>query len=325
MPAVVFQFIFTTKIQQTNSHQQPSPPNHPMPSFIYQLISATCFGLSNAYWKKIEKAGFSFEEAIFYRAFIGVAMLSILFIGSSYFSLLQNFNYINATFYHNNHLLYSFLICFLCSLGLVCYVPSLKYKAVGVVVSLSSVNVFGILTATLFFNEAFTKNHFHSFIIAIIGILFISIKSNSKQSKLLNIRSIALPLLAAMFWVVGYTLFKVPLQWMGALTLSLFIEATVLIVAFIILKTNTNTQINFRKAFATQHFYISGLLLVGGSVFINIALSKLSMATVNILGLFTFPVSMFAAYLFNKENPTIKEWIGITLILASIILLIIVK
>lgn len=191
--------------------------------------------------------------------------------------------------------------------------------------SLSSINFFGIATATICFSEAFTTNHFISFIIAIIGILFISLKT-TQQKTVFNFQSILLPLLAAMFWGVGYTLFKIPLQWMGALTLSLLIESTVLIVSFVmLLQSKTVVQLNFKKAFSIPQFYVAGLLLVSGSVLINIALTKLSIATVNILGLFTFPVSIFSAYLFSKEKPTKKEGVGIILIVASIIFLIIVK
>jgi len=65
----------------------------------------------------------------------------------------------------------------------------------------------------------------------------------------------------------------------------------------------------------TPHFYVAGLLLIGGSLFINIALTKLPIAELNILGMFTFPVSIVSAFLFYKEKPTIKKALSIVKII----------
>ena len=259
---------------------------------------------------------------------MGVTMLLLLFTSLHYLGYAKPFIYINKNLFQTNYWLYSILICIFCSLGLVCYVSSLKQKLVAVAVSLSSINIFGITAATIFFNETFLAKHFISLLIATIGILFILIKEQANQQKIkFDIRSISLPILASMFWGVGYTLFKIPLQWMGALTLSLLIECTVLVVAFIIIVANKKLSLHkFSLAFiTTPHFYISGLLLVGGSIFVNIALTKLSIANVNILGMFTFPVSIIAAFIFNNEKPTIREWLGMFFITASILFLLIVN
>ena len=299
-----------------------------MQAFIYEILSASCFGISNAYWKKIDKAGYSFEEAIFYRGIMGFTFLLLLWGCLQFTGQLSTITYLAKNILLDFKWLYTLLICLFCSFGLVCYVASLQYKTIAVAVSLSSINVFGILTAVIFFNEAFQEKHLFSLIIATVGILLISLQFNKKKRIIdFNLKSILLPLLAAFFWGVGYTLFKIPLQWMGALTLGLVIESTVLFVAFILLlKRNKLHFIGMIIALTkTPHFFIAGLLLMMGSLFVNIALTKLSIVSINILGLFTFPVSIVSAFIFNKENPKLKEWVGIILIISSIIFLILIK
>ena len=205
---------------------------------------------------------------------------------------------------------------------------SLKYKSIAVAVSLSSINFFGILAAVVFLGEVFLWKHLLSLAIATIGILIISIHFNDNRKKIkFDFHSILLPILASVFWGVGYTLFKISLQWMGALTLGIVIETVVLLVALLlIIKCKKLSFKNFINAYTiTPHFYIAGLLLMMGSLFINIALTKMSIATVNILGFFTFPVSIVSAYVISREISTIKEWVGIVFIISSIIFLVVVK
>ena len=293
--------------------------------FIYEIISATCFGVSNAYWKKLEQAGYSFLESIFYRSIIAVALLIVLFVSLHYWGYGEQLVYINKRILQNNHWLYTLLICIFCSMGLLCYVSSLKYKIVAVAVSLSSINIFGILAATFIFSEAFLANQFVSLLIATAGIVLISLKPSANLPGVsYDIRSILLPILASFFWGIGYTLFKVPLQWMGAFTLSLLIEGTVLALSFfMLLATKGIKPLRIAKAFAKPHFYVAAVFLLGGSVFVNIALTKLSVVTINILGLLTFPVSIFFAFVIGREKPTFREWIGIFFIVSSILFFII--
>jgi len=114
---------------------------------------------------------------------------------------------------------------------------------------------------------------------------------------------------------------------MGALTLGVIIEVIVWIVSVVLLLIGGFKPFGKLKQVLTQipHFYVAGLLLIGGSLFINIALTKLPIAELNILGMFTFPVSIVSAFVFYKEKPTIKEWAGILLIIASILYLTFIK
>ncbi len=128
--------------------------------FIYEIISATCFGVSNAYWKKLEQAGYSFLESIFYRSIIAVVLLIGLFVSLHYWGYGEQLVYINKSILQNNHWLYTLLICIFCSMGLLCYVSSLKYKIVAVAVSLSQINFFLILASSFFFSEEFLSNQF---------------------------------------------------------------------------------------------------------------------------------------------------------------------
>ena len=286
---------------------------------LYQLLSVLCFGISNAFWKKIEKKEYGFIEAVFYRAVIAVAMLIVLIAAFNHFGIFKNFCFIDQHFFQQWHWLQCIFICIFCSLGLVCFVSSLKHHVVGVAVSLTSVNIFGILFATVFLHEAFEQKHAISLAIATSGVLFIGIKKTDKKY-FLNFRTIMLPFAASFFWGIGYTLFKIPLKWVGPLMMSLFIETTVLLVSFfLLLKQQKIAQINLIKSWSSYHFYFSGLLLAIGSVFVNIALSSLSIVLINITGLLIFPVSIFMAFLFNNEIPTFKAFVGMALIILSIL------
>jgi len=90
-----------------------------MQAFVYELISAGCFGVSNAYWKKIDKAGYSFEEAIFYRGFMGVILLSVLWIYLHSTGYLGSITKLDKTIFSDYKWLYTLLICLFCSFGLV--------------------------------------------------------------------------------------------------------------------------------------------------------------------------------------------------------------
>jgi drug/metabolite transporter (DMT)-like permease len=54
-------------------------------------------------------------------------------------------------------------------------------------------------------------------------------------------------------------------------------------------------------------------------LFINLAIAHLTIVEVNIFGMICFPVSIIAAFLIHNEKPTLKEWMGILFIVASII------
>ena len=75
---------------------------------------------------------------------------------------------------------------------------------------------------------------------------------------------------------------------------------------------------------AMPHFYVAGCLLVCGSLFINLAIIKLPITELNILGMITFPVTIVSARIFYKEKPNLKEWAGILFIVISILYLIMV-
>lgn len=286
---------------------------------FYQFMSVLCFGISNAFWKKIEKRGFGYIEAVFYRGIIAVVILAGLIAVGNCFSIFREFCFVDVIFFQQWRWLYCLLICLFCSLGLVCFVSSLQQHIVGVAVSLSSINIFGILCATLLFHEAFESKHAIGLFVAALGVLLIGIKkTNQKYS--LNIKAVMLPFAASFFWGIGYTLFKIPLKWVGPLVMSLFIETTVLVVSLLLLLFQKKlTKIDFIKSYSSYHFFLSGILLVLGSVLVNLALCSLPIVLLNITGLLIFPVSILMAYLFNEEIPTIRAFVGIALIVLSIL------
>ena len=60
--------------------------------------------------------------------------------------------------------------------------------------------------------------------------------------------------------------------------------------------------------------------MVGGTLCFNLALQKMPVLLLNVLGNFTLAVSILVGLLFYKEKITLKQAVGISLIFISIIL-----
>ena len=136
--------------------------------YLFGLISALCFGISNTYWKTASKYN-SFPKIVFYRGIIATSCFAITWFLLSHF--INNSNLIINTKASTLHYVQTVLLCMLCSLGLVFYLLSLNYSPVSISVPLSSINIFSILTAVLILGETFRLIYFASFALAFSGIL----------------------------------------------------------------------------------------------------------------------------------------------------------
>jgi drug/metabolite transporter (DMT)-like permease len=291
---------------------------------LFGLFSAFCFGISNAYWKTASKAN-NFSDLVFFRGVIVSFCFGTTWLALSHFTNATSLT-INTEATLSQYLK-TIILCFACSLGLICYLLSLNYSPVSISVPLSSINIFGILTAVFILGETFRSIYILSFLMGITGILLSQSFKISKTGIQWN-RGATYALLASFFWGISYAMFKFSALWLGAIPLAFLLECSVTITAFIwILFSKShffyNKEILLIKNI--KHYLILAALLIGGTLFFNLSIQRIPVLVINILGNFTLIVSIAIGILFYKEKLSAKQIAGITLLIASILVVHLIK
>jgi drug/metabolite transporter (DMT)-like permease len=285
---------------------------------IFALLSAFSFGISNVWWNKAATND-DFSRIVFFRGVIAVLVFGIMwlvfhFSGSQ--SLLIKFEQASYTDY-----LKTIFLCFACSLGLVFFLTSLRYAPVSIIVPLSSVNIFNILTAVFILEEVFKPVYAFSFLLAGSGAWFIHVKNNTSAEKWNP--GVVYALLAAFFWGVTYALFKYPARWLGAVPLAFILETCVMITALVWNLVVAEKQYRFYAQKSLKPFFHYGLLailLVGGTLFFNLAIQLVDVLLLNITGNLSILTAVLLGPVLLKEKINTKQALGIVLIIVSLLL-----
>jgi drug/metabolite transporter (DMT)-like permease len=191
-------------------------------------------------------------------------------------------------------------------------------------VPLSSVNIFGILTAVFVLGEIFRSVYYFSFALGIAGILLIQSFKIDKKTGLHWNRGASYSLLAACFWGVTYSLFKFAASWLGAIPLAFILESCVTITALVWMLITPSPSFKIREKLSAkniQHYCTLAVLLVGGTLCFNLSIQQIPVLVINILGNFTLVVSITAGILFYKEKLTMQQLVGVGLLLGSIVII----
>lgn len=284
---------------------------------LFALLSAFSFGISNVWWKKAA-VNDDFSRIVFFRGVIAVLVFGVMWILLNYSgsnSLLIKFEPASWADYGK-----TILLCFTCSLGLVFFLTSLRYSPVSLMVPLSSVNIFNILTAVFILGEVFRPVYFFSFILAGTGAWFIQAKKNPSTEKWND--GVKYALLAAFFWGVTYALFKYPARWLGAVPLAFILESCVMITALIwnlsvAAKTHRITAIHSTRPFL--HYGLLAVLLVGGTLFFNLAIQLVDVLLLNITGNLSIITSVLLGSLLLHEKMSSRQVAGVILIILSLL------
>lgn len=285
--------------------------------YLFGLISAFCFGISNVYWKTAGKFN-SFSNIVFFRGIIATTCFAI-----TWFILANSNNNTSLTINTGATFLQyikTILLCLICSLGLVFYLLSLNYSPVSISVPLSSINIFSILTAVFILGETFKTIYFASFALALAGIL---LSQSFKMEKGQWNKGATFALLASLVWGTTYALFKFSASWIGAIPLAFILECSVTITAFVWMVFSKSVPSKRNEYLSTKnikHYFILATLLVGGTLFFNLAIQQIPVLVINILGNFTLVVSISVGMLVYKERLSIKQLAGIGLVIVSIAL-----
>lgn len=285
---------------------------------LFGIISTTCFGISNVYWKKAVINN-DFSRIVFYRGLLTVTVLGVLWI------LMQGTEKTPSLFVKQEAARFSevvlmIVLCIVSSLGLVFYLLSLQYAPVSISVPLSSVNVFTILTAVLVLGEVFKPVYAFSFLLAGTGVWLINRRGN-KAGNSWN-RGAAFAILASLFWGITYALFKFPAMWMGAIPLAFTLESCVLLTAFIWnrVAAPANCSIFDRITMEqTKHYFVLAMLLLGGTLCYNLAVQLKDVLLLNIIGNLSLVISVVLGVIWQKEKITALQVAGLVLILCSLV------
>jgi drug/metabolite transporter (DMT)-like permease len=286
---------------------------------IFVLISSICFALSNAYWKKvIDKV--PFYIVIFYRGVITSLLFGIfLFINVKYNLfpiLIQHDSVLTGCNFGT-----TIILCCFSGLGLYFFVKSMKNGKISLVVPLSSINVFSILTALFILHEQWKWIYGLEFILVIIGslLLFYSGKNNNNSSS--NKNPIFMSLLASFFWGISYALFKIPIKQIGILPFSFFLESSVTLFFLVIIKVRKDLLIiNQLQRKQIKHYFILAILVVLGTLFVNLGLKNTSIFSFTILSNTGQIASILLGYFIYNERLKRNEIVGVSLLFISIVI-----
>lgn len=287
-------------------------------AYLYGILSALFFGISNVYWKDASKR-IDYPYLIVFRGLIASTLFTLLWFflfvcDDENVQLIQPST--NPQFY-----LIAICICFICSLGICFFLASLRYQTVSLTVSLASINIFNLLTAVLVVGEAFRSVYWICFSLAGIGVLFtqdISFKCNLLQWN----KGATYALMAAFFWGITYPLFKFLSTTLGAIPLACMLEICVTVSALIwarLERKEFNTIILLQKSNLITYFILA-LLLIGGTLFFNLAIQHVTILNLDLIANLQLIVALLASIIIYQEKLSIKQLVGIVLILLSIFL-----
>lgn len=283
---------------------------------IFVLIGAFCFAISNAYWKKVT-ASIPYQIGMFYRGVFATAIFAILYFGFRQEAFFKYWVVRDIAF--DKQFLLSIALSVFNIFGLVFFLQGIQRAPVSVVVPVSSLKLFTILTAVFIVGELWHVNYLYAFILSTIGLFLVYYKSSEIHNALEFEKGMLYGIASSFFWGSSYAMYKFPIQWWGPLGWSLIIEAVAMLFGLILVVKDgiLNQLFNYLKAIHIKDYLILGTLLVAGGLAINMSYSYLPVVVINILIIGSQIISVLIGYVFFKERLTIKQWLGLALIITS--------
>lgn len=276
------------------------------------FLSACFFGFSNAYWKKAVAAR-PFLQIIFIRGMYSTLFFFFCCLVDYYSAFFQTWIGVPPVF-NGKELGLSFALCLFSSFGLYFFVKSVKESPVSIVIPLSSINLFGLLTAVFVLGEDWRNSYSWAFLFVLMGIYFIYKNELQFNSTSQFFRALVGGLLASFFWGVSYALFKYPIAWLGVLRFTFLLEFSVTsMVGIMILAQKQSLQ-----AISHQPIRILALCLILGSIFLHIAYQLTDITKIVFAGKFQLIISILVGKWLYREPIGLYRWTGIGFLLLSI-------
>ncbi len=285
-----------------------------MLGFVFIFLSAVCFGFSNAYWKSaIQQV--SFLQVIFLRGLYTSAFFAFCYLIDYNWGLFEPWLGSSPT-PQLNQLAWTVGLCLFSSLGLYFFVRNLKSATISYVAPISSINLFGILTAYLFLNEAWLIQHSIALLLVVFGIILIFQHDLRGVSPKVAYKSLLGSLLTSFFWGVSYTLFKFPIQWLGVLPFTLILEVCVTCMAGLCMIYQKEAWVKIEKNKVQR----LAICLVFGSLFLHLAYLQANLWQIIFVGKFQLVFTLFFGQVLFRDRMSLLQWLGVSLIILSIYL-----
>ncbi len=283
---------------------------------IYVLIGAFCFAISNAYWKKAT-ATIPYQIGMFYRGIFATIIFAILYFG---FRQADFFKYwVVRDIAFDQEFLLSIALSVFNIFGLVFFLQGIQKAPVSVVVPVSSLKLFTILTAVFVVGEVWKDNYLIAFILSTVGLFLLYYKRGEIHNAKEFEKGMLYGLASSFFWGSSYALYKFPIAWWGPLGFSLIIESVAMLFGLVLVVKDglSNQLVSYLKGVHLKAYLILGALLVIGGLAINMSYGYLPVVVINILIIGSQIISVLIGYFIYKERLSIKQWIGLALIIAS--------
>ena len=198
---------------------------------IYVLIGALCFAISNAYWKKVT-ATIPYQIGMFYRGIFATIIFSILYFG---FRQADFFKYwVVRDIALDKEFILSIALSVFNIFGLVFFLQGIQKAPVSVVVPVSSLKVFTIITAVFIMGEVWYNNYLIAFILSTVGLFLLYFKRAEVQQANTFKKGILYGIASSFFWGSSFALYKFPIAWWGPLGFSLIIESVAMLFGLVL-------------------------------------------------------------------------------------------
>lgn len=283
---------------------------------LFVLIGAFCFAVSNAYWKKVTVT-IPYQIGMFYRGIFATIIFAILYFG---FRHAPFFKYwIVRDIALDKQFLLSIALSVFNIFGLVFFLQGIQKAPVSVVVPVSSLKLFTILTAVFIVGEVWKTPYLYAFVLSTAGLLLLYLQgkelSNASQLK----SGIVYGLVASFFWGSSYALYTFPISWWGPLGFSFIVETTAMLFGLVMVVRDGLLKQVFKYLDLAHigEYLILGALLVVGGLAINMSYGYLPVVVINILIISSQILSVLIGFLFFKERLSLKQWAGLLLIILS--------
>lgn len=281
---------------------------------IFISLSILSFGLSNCLWVYPLRQ-FSFLQVIVLRSFLTTVFFGCVLV----FGSLTHFGIETKGLGQIIEIGKAVALCAFSFFGLYFYVQSLKFEKVSLAVPVSSISgIFGVLTRIIVLQEAATINFIGALLLVLIGVNIVNVTpfGSYKLSK-----GVRYNLLAAFFWGVSFALFAIPIKSLGVISFAFILEITVFACSLILLRIeNLIWSFPIHKIF-DKYILLLAILGFCGVLFYNLSLIYIPVTEASLLGVLTTVVSIIIASILHKEQLTVKQYLGIALIIIALTLI----
>ena len=146
---------------------------------LFVLIGAFCFAISNAYWKKVTQT-IPYQIGMFYRGIFASTIFSILYFGFRDNAFFKGWTVHTLSF--GTPFLLTIALSVFNIFGLVFFLRGIQRAPVSIVVPVSAIKLFTILTAVFIVGEVWKINYLYAFIFSTAGLLLLYFQGKQQSS-----------------------------------------------------------------------------------------------------------------------------------------------